>query len=541
MKKGIVAIALMLLVAMLTMTACGPTTEPPTPDEPGTGDQPGTGEQPGGDDPTPTEKPTLYLVGDSTVCAFTDAYYYPRYGYGTQLPEYLTDGINVVNLALSGRSSKSFTTEANYQTLLDSLKAGDYLLISFGHNDQKDEADRFTDASKDHTDPTSFGYHLYEYYVKVAQEKGATPILVTPIVRADSDDDYTGSEGHITATGDYRQAILDLATAKGVAVIDMTTITREEYEAIGYDEAVKYHAVTKGKYDTDGTTVIADMVSVDKTHLNIYGAKYVAYRLAGELAKIDGIKVFVKETLTAPTEADLVPLEGYVVPDYMAPNLEAYEPATHFVTTTAGWYGTAFGNTGGNPQSASNEYVATETSTGVYKVGCTKEKGKFEGGSDGFAFLFTQLDADTNFTITVNAKILNTTGVKQAGFGLMLRDDCIIDQNDKGTISTNYATAGVLANSASEMRLNFYRRDGELKKDEHTLDGIYAVDDTFTLTLTRDGDTITATVVYNGETYETEVLDLTLNNRDKDYIYIGMFANRGTVVEFSNVQLTIND
>ena len=322
----------------------------------------------------------------------------------------------------------------------------------------------------------------------------------------------------------------------------MTTITREQYEALGYDEAVKYHAVTKGKYDTDGTTVIADMVSVDKTHLNIYGAKYVAYRLAGELAKIDGIKAYVKETLTEPTEADLVPLEGYVVPDYMAPNLEAYEPVDHFVTTTAGWYGTAFGNTGGNPQSASNGYVAKETATGVFQVGTPNTgKGKFESASDGFAFLFTQLDADANFTITVNAKILNAGGVKQAGFGLMLRDDCIIDQNDKGTISTNYATAGVLANSTSDMRLNFYRRDGELNKSEHPLDGLYAVDDTFTLTLTRDGDTITATVVYNGETYESEILDLTLNNRDKDYIYIGMFANRGTVVEFSNVQLTIND
>ena len=100
---------------------------------------------------TPT---TIYLVGDSTVCSFADNYYYPRYGYGTQLGNYLADEATVVNLALSGRSSKSFLAEANYETLKNSLKAGDYLLIGFGHNDEKsDDAARFTDASKPYTDP----------------------------------------------------------------------------------------------------------------------------------------------------------------------------------------------------------------------------------------------------------------------------------------------------------------------------------------------------------------------------------------------------
>ena len=106
-------------------------------------------------DPNYKEEPevldpiTIYLVGDSTVCAFEDPYYYPRYGYGTQLGGYLDEKATVVNLALSGRSSKSFITEDNYKTLKDSLKAGDYLIIGFGHNDEKsDDAARFTDASK---------------------------------------------------------------------------------------------------------------------------------------------------------------------------------------------------------------------------------------------------------------------------------------------------------------------------------------------------------------------------------------------------------
>ena len=480
---------------------------------------------------------TIYLVGDSTVCSFTDDYFYPRYGWGTQLGGYLTDKATVVNLALSGRSSKSFTTEANYQTLVKNLKAGDYLLIAFGHNDEKsDDSTRFTDASLPYTDEASFGWHLYEYYVKVAIEKGATPILVTPIVRAKSNDDYSGNEGHITATGDYRQAIIDLGEAVSVDVIDMTAITKARYEELGYDEAIKYHAVLQGKLD--GTSVVENWSSVDKTHLNIYGAKYVAYEIARELMSLNGIKHYVAEGITEPTEADRVPNAGYVVPDYLAPDLEGYNAPGHFSTMTDGWYGTAFGDTGGNPQSTSNGYYATETSEGVFKVGNDKSKGKFSSSSDGFAFLFTQVEANKNFKISVTGKVLQTATTKQAGFGLMLRDDCVIDQNAAGTIATNYLTAGIYANSSSQMYANFYRENASFKKGEE-MNGMYAAGDMVTFTIERIGQTVHVTVVYNGVTYTESYYDFDLFARDSEYMYVGMFANRGTVVEFTDLSFEI--
>ena len=480
---------------------------------------------------------TIYLVGDSTVCSFTDDYYYPRYGWGTQLGGYLTDKATVVNLALSGRSSKSFTTEANYQTLINSLKAGDYLLIAFGHNDEKsDDETRFTDASLPYTNEASFGYYLYTYYVKLAEEKGATPILVTPIVRAKSNDDYSGNEGHVTATGDYRQAIIDLGEAVGVDVIDMTSITRARYEELGYDEAIKYHAVLQGK--KDGEAVVENWNTVDKTHLNIYGAKYVAYKIADELMKLDGIMNYVAEGITEPTEADRVPNASYVVPDYLAPDLDNYTAPSHFSTMTDGWYGTAFGDTGGNPQSTSNGYYATETSEGVFKVGNDKGKGKFASGSDGFAFLFTQVEANKNFKISVTGKVLQTATTKQAGFGLMLRDDCVIDQNAAGTIATNYLTAGIYANSDSQMYANFYRENASFKKGEE-MTGMYAVGDVVTFTIERIGQTVHVTVVYNGVTYTESYYDFDLFARDGEYMYVGMFANRGTVVEFTNLNFEI--
>ena len=482
---------------------------------------------------------TIYLVGDSTVCSFNDKYFYPRYGYGTQLQGYLTDKATVVNLALSGRSSKSFIQEANYQTLVNSLSEGDYLIIGFGHNDEKSDDDtRFTDASKPYTDETSFGYYLLKYYVELAKEKGATPILCTPIVRAASDNDYTGAEGHVTQSGDYRAAIIALGEAYGVPVVDLTAITAVEYETLGFAEALKYHAVIAGKYDSDGTTVVPNMDTVDKTHLNVYGAKYVAYTLASELKKIDGIRDYVADGITAPTEADRVQNPDYVVPDYEAPDLDNYKPQDKFSTVTDGWYGTAFGNTGGDPRSDSNGFIAKETSEGVFSVGCTKSKGKFENASDGFAFVFRQVKANEDFKLTATAKVTADAGVKQAGFGLMLRDDCIIGQSATSTINTNYLTAGLWASGTTSSGALFYRENTTFNKGV-SAGGIYSAGDTATLTIERIGQTVTVTVVYGGNTYTESFYDFDLFARDTEYMYVGMFANRGTVVEFTDVVFTI--
>ena len=483
----------------------------------------------------------IFLVGDSTVSSFDDDYYFPRYGWGTQLGNYLKDKATVVNLALSGRSSKSFITEDNYNTLINSIGEGDYLLIAFGHNDEKsDDSTRFTDATKDYTDETSFGWHLYTYYIKMAQDRGATPILVTPIVRAKSTNDYSGSEGHVTANGDYREAIINLGRAVGVDVIDMTAITKARYVELGYSEALKYHAVLQGKYGADGVTVVENWDTVDKTHLNIYGAKYVSYRIATELAKLEGIRNYVAEGITEPTVADRTPNSAYVVPDYEAPDLDNYSAPSHFATTTDGWYGTAFGYTGGNPQSAGNGFVAKETTDGVFRVGqsAASLKGKFEGASDGFAFLFTQVEKDKNFIISVDAKIVTAVATKQAGFGLMLRDDCIIDQDATVSIATNYVTAGILATNTNSMGVNFYRENATLGKGT-SLSGIWAVGDTARFTIERIGQTVNVTVEYGTKTYEKTYYDFDFFAKDSEYMYVGMFSNRGTIVEFSNLEFTI--
>ena len=200
---------------------------------------PGNSDEPG-EDTSVKLTGKIYLVGDSTVCNYDplDDAYLPRYGYGMELHNFINcDANQIVNLALSGRSSLSFISEPNYNTLKSSISEGDYLIIGFGHNDEKTTAGYFTTTKKDYTDATtengvSFQYSLYHNYVDLAKQKNATAILCTPIVRYDSGNKYSKSDKvHITSDGDYSAAIRTLASATNTALVDLTELTKELYMA----------------------------------------------------------------------------------------------------------------------------------------------------------------------------------------------------------------------------------------------------------------------------------------------------------------------
>ena len=498
-----------------------------------------------------TAEATLYIVGDSTVDEFfttegkpKDAtYFYERCGWGGHIKDYTNEALTIKNYGASGRSSKDYLSTSYYSAIMENIKQGDFLMIGFGHNDEKsDDSTRFTNASNATTDPTSFKYSLYENYIKKAEEKGATAILCTPIVRLSKTNDYSGSTAHITATGDYRQAIVELGTEKNVKVIDLTTYTKNLYTELGYDEALYFHAMTSG--------VSADepnLSSVDATHINNYGSKTFDYYIANELYNDNSCALggYIKENITAPTKAaDLEVNSLFKYVPYTPIDLDSYNPASQFATTTAGWYGTAFGDTGGNPASASNGYYATETSTGVFKVGQSKDsatyyKGKMSSTSEGIAFLFKQISINDNFTATVDAKVTTVNGDdKQDGFGLMLRDACWTPKQDASLIS-NYVAAGILRSTSADIVVNFSRASlTEITKTANTLSAGYAVNDTAKFTITRTGQAVKVITEYKGQTYETDYLDFDFVAKDSNYFYLGMFAARGTIVEFTNLTYT---
>mgnify|MGYP002227805406 FL=1 len=259
------------------------------PKQPTKPEQPSKPEQP---DVPSFNAATVWTVGDSTVCSFNDTYYYPRYGWGTQLEHYFDSSLTVKNLALSGRSSKSYVQEEQYQTLMQGMKAGDYLFVGFGHNDEKADEGRYTNPNGNYLTEGSFANSLYVNYVKPAQEKGVTVVLCTPIVRRTATGIWEDSNLHITSDsgkfegGNYAEAIRKMGEDLDITVVDMTTLTKNLYDELGADETLNLHAWTS----SSGT-------SVDNTHTNIYGARYNAYMMTRILKEqnIPGLSEHIKE------------------------------------------------------------------------------------------------------------------------------------------------------------------------------------------------------------------------------------------------------
>ena len=504
-------------------------------------------------------KTTVYMVGDSTMCAYPnpDPYYYVKCGYGTQMSAYFDSNyVTFNNLALSGRSSFSFLKESNYTTLKNSIKEGDYLIIGWGHNDQKYGTATYRQAKYDTindalADPDSFQSCIYNNYIKIAQDAGAYPIIATPIVRANSKDDYTGSSGHITNYGDYRQANIDIANKFNIPFVDLTTATKEEYTNIKYEEALKYHAVERGTDASEGKD--PDWNSADTTHLNNYGASYVSYEFARLLkSSTSNLKYYVNDNIERPSEAILEKYSGYTWTQYSAPDLSNVTIVGNLGTTSKDasgnylWYGTAFGDLGGDPTKAGNGYWAKETSEGVFKVGqgestgSTAYKGKMADKSEGTAFVFKKLPIKTNFTLTVDAKILSFDedgSISEAGLGLVLRDACWIHTNSK-TILTNSVYAGLLTTSKTTAIANFSRIDNKITKSSNNITATFDTTFNATFTIKREGQTVYVTTKIGNTEYKNEYIDFSFTAKDSDYFYLGMFAARGIIAEFSNVSYT---
>ena len=227
----------------------------------------------------------MYLVGDSTVCEYTGSTCtdYNRYGWGMKLGAQYNGGL-VINYALSGRSSRSFLTESNYQTLLGNIGAGDYLFIQFGHNDEKnDEAtypglgtyagldlSTLDSEGKDASGRYSYEWIILNKYVKPAQAAGAVPVLVTPITRRSSD----GTPNYAAHTA-YQQALIQLGKTYNLPVIDATALTTAYYNQIGAVNTAALHCWT----DTAHTTL-------DNTHLSEQGATVVAGIIAAQTKEL---------------------------------------------------------------------------------------------------------------------------------------------------------------------------------------------------------------------------------------------------------------
>lgn len=209
----------------------------------------------------------VFIAGDSTASTYTSSAA-PRAGWGQALPVFLTPNAVAVNEALSGASSKSFVDLGRLDRILSRIKRGDYLLISFGHNDEKKEDPaRYTEPS------TTYKSYLSQYIDK-SRAKGAKPVLVTSVERRRFD-----SSGKITPThGAYPAAMRQLAQAKGVPLIDLTAQSTALYNRVGVEGTKKYLMHLKpGQYPNYPNGV------EDNTHFQATGAIEIARLVATSL------------------------------------------------------------------------------------------------------------------------------------------------------------------------------------------------------------------------------------------------------------------
>ena len=198
----------------------------------------------------------LTIIGDSTVCEYPPEH--ACRGWGQYIQDYFKDTLRVINLAKSGRSTKTFINEGLWSKALKTRP--DILLIQFGHNDSHaPDRPESTDAATDFQD-------YLRRYIDESRAINATPILVTPVQRRTYRPSGTLNNSLIV----YANAMKKIAARKKVSVVDLNASSGQLYEQLG--------------------VVANDIVAnapEDRTHFNEEGARMIAHLVMQELTQLE--------------------------------------------------------------------------------------------------------------------------------------------------------------------------------------------------------------------------------------------------------------
>jgi lysophospholipase L1-like esterase len=212
----------------------------------------------------PLPKIRIVLAGDSTVT--------PEAGWGAGFTACVGEGAEVTNLARGGRSSKSFIDEGLWKKVLEARP--DYVLIQFGHNDQKPDEAR-------HTDPQTTYRQYMTQYVDTAIAARIKPILVTSISRRQWGKNGNGKI-HSTLQP-YVDVVKEIAEQKHVPLIDLHAKSIEIYEKLGKVEVDTISPIVAAKQSPDDPAKTMPP-GIDSAHLNSKGGAYFGKVVAQELA-----------------------------------------------------------------------------------------------------------------------------------------------------------------------------------------------------------------------------------------------------------------
>ncbi|RKD92609.1 rhamnogalacturonan acetylesterase [Mangrovibacterium diazotrophicum] len=233
-------------------------------------------------DETITGKPTLYIIGDSTVKNGRGDGARGLWGWGDPIQQYFdTTKIDIENHALGGTSSRSFRSKGLWDEVLRKIQPGDYVLMQFGHNDngpindtirargtfkgigeETEEIDNM--LTGEHEIVHSYGWYMRQYIIE-AKQKGAVPVVVAPIPRNDWKD------GKIIRNDDsYGKWAKEVAELEEVPFINLNEKMAAVLDTIGQEKVT-------GTYFFDW----------DHTHTSAKGASLSASKVVEGLKELD--------------------------------------------------------------------------------------------------------------------------------------------------------------------------------------------------------------------------------------------------------------
>ena len=193
----------------------------------------------------------IALIGDSTMASYPEppADRPDLTGWGQVFGEFFDSRVEILNQAVSGRSSKSFLKENRWKPVLDAKP--DYVFIQFGHNDQPGKEDRTTDPETEFRDNLRF-------YVREARAAQVKPVLVTPVGRR------TFADGKATSNlGPYVSATRIVAREEHVPVVDLHAASVALYNLLGDAGSAELSASADDRthFSRRGGLAIAGLVS----------------------------------------------------------------------------------------------------------------------------------------------------------------------------------------------------------------------------------------------------------------------------------------
>ena len=186
----------------------------------------------------PAVKPQLHLAGDSTMADKDPKIL--EYGWGQALPRFFTEPKMVHNYAANGRSTLSFINEGIWQRLIDAVQPGDFVIIQFGHNDEKiDKPGVGTDAA------TTYRDNLRRF-IREVRAKHGSPILATSVCRRK----FEANGKLIDTHGAYPDGLRAVAVEAKVPLLELQRATAQWLQALGDEPSKQFFTkLPNGKQD----------------------------------------------------------------------------------------------------------------------------------------------------------------------------------------------------------------------------------------------------------------------------------------------------